>query len=286
VPVIAHRMAKFDPERAVALMRDLGVRNAFLPPTALKLMRQAGVTAVPGLRTVASAGEPLGAGLLDWGRGVFGRDVNEFYGQTECNVVVVNCAALAPVRPGSAGRAAPGHHVAILGADGRPAAPGEIGEIAVRAPDPVMFLEYWRRPDTTAKKLAGGWLRTGDEARMDAEGCVYFSSRTDDVITSSGYRIGPSEIEDCLMGHGDVAMAAVVGVPDPIRTEAVRAFVVLRDGAREDGLAAALIARVRERLSPHLAPREVRFVDSLPMTVTGKVQRGALRAGGQETPRD
>ena len=155
VPVIAHRMAKFDPERAVALVRDLGVRNAFLPPTALKLMRQAGVAACPGLRSVASAGEPLGAEMLGWGRGVFGLEINEFYGQTECNVVVGNCAAIAPVRPGSAGRAIPGHDVAILDADGGICAPGQPGEIAVRAPDPVMFLGYWRRPDRTAEKVVG-----------------------------------------------------------------------------------------------------------------------------------
>jgi acetyl-CoA synthetase len=277
VPVVAHRMAKFDPERAVGLMRDLGVRNVFLPPTALKLMRQAGITSVPGLRTLASAGEALGGELLDWGRGVFGREINEFYGQTECNVVLGNCAALLPVRPGSAGRALPGHEVAILGADGRVLPPGEPGEIAVRAPDPVMFLRYWNRPDRTAEKFAGPWLRTGDEAVMDAEGYVHFSSRTDDVITSSGYRIGPTEIEDCLTGHADVAMAAVIGVPDPIRTEAVRAFVVACPGAATDGLAEALIARVRARVSPHVAPRDVVFVDSLPMTATGKIQRRALR---------
>ncbi len=208
---------------------------------------------------------------------MFGLTINEFYGQTECNVVIANSAALAPVRPGSAGRAVPGHVVAILDRDGRPCAPDAPGEIAVRAPDPVMFLEYWGRPDKTAEKVAGGWLRTGDEATMDADGYVYFSSRTDDVITSSGYRIGPSEIEDSLAGHPDVAMAAVVGAPDPIRTEAVRAFVVLRAGADAAGLAEALIARVRARISPHLAPREIVFVERLPMTATGKLQRRLLR---------
>ncbi|PJN95446.1 AMP-dependent synthetase, partial [Amaricoccus sp. HAR-UPW-R2A-40] len=233
-------------------------------------------------RTAAAspaAGEPLGAELLDWGRGVFGRTINEFYGQTECNAVIGNCAAILRVRPGSAGRVIPGHDVAILDAQGRPCAPGETGEIAVRAPDPVMYLGYWNRPDKTAEKLVGGWLRTGDEARMDERGYVHFSARVDDVITSSGYRIGPSEIEDCLTGHPDVALAAVVGVPDPIRTEAVKAFVVLRAGAERAGLAEALAARVRSLVSPHVAPREVAFVDSLPMTDTGKIQRRVLRDG-------
>jgi acetyl-CoA synthetase len=277
VPVVAHRMAKFDPERAVAMMAATGVRNTFLPPTALKLMRQAGVDAVPGLRSVASAGEALGAELLDWGRGVFGLTVNEFYGQTECNVVLGNAATLMPVRPGSAGRAVPGHDVAILSDAGEPVAPGTLGEIAVRAPDPVMFLGYWRAPEKTAEKFAGPWMRTGDEAVMDAEGYVFFRARADDLITSSGYRIGPGEIEECLLGHPDVALAAVVGVPDPIRTEAVRAFVVPRQGAATEGLVEALIARVRARLSPHVAPREVVFVADLPMTATGKIQRRVLR---------
>lgn len=277
VPVVAHRAGRFDPGRAVALMRRLQVRNAFLPPTALKLMRQEGVAQVAGLRSVASAGEALGAELLDWGRESFGLVINEAYGQTECNLVLGNAASVMPVKPGSMGRAVPGHRVAILDAGGAPLGPDAPGEIAVHAPDPVMFLGYWNAPDKTAEKFAGPWLRTGDEGRMDADGYVFFLARGDDVITSSGYRIGPSEIEDCLGGHPAVAMAAVVGVPDPIRTEAVKAFVVLRSGAPDAGLAQALIARVRERLSPHLAPREVVFVESLPMTATGKIQRRALR---------
>ena len=280
VPVLAHRMAKFNPERAAALIGEQGVRNAFLPPTALKLMRQAGVERVRGLRSLASAGEALGSALLDWGRGVFGLNVNEFYGQTECNAVLANCARLMAVRPGSAGRAVPGHRVAILGPEGDVLKPGQPGEIAVRRPDPVMFLNYWNDPERTAEKFAGAWMRTGDEAVMDEEGYVHFRARNDDVITSSGYRIGPGEIEECLAGHADVAMAAVVGVPDPIRTEAVKAYVVLRPGAVQEGLAGALTARVAARISPHLAPRSVVFVDALPMTATGKIQRRELRLRG------
>jgi acetyl-CoA synthetase len=280
VPVLAHRMARFDPERAAALIEREGVRNAFLPPTALKLMRQAGVARVRGLRSVASAGEALGGDLLDWGAGVFGLGINEFYGQTECNVVLANCAKLMAVRPGSAGRAVPGHDVAILGPDGNVLDPGNPGEIAVRRPDPVMFLGYWNDPGRTAAKFAGDWMRTGDEAVMDEDGYVHFRARNDDVITSSGYRIGPGEIEECLARHPDVAMAAVVGVPDPIRTEVVKAWVVLRPGANTAGLAEALIELVATRISPHLAPRAVAFVDALPMTATGKIQRRELRQRG------
>ena len=277
VPVVAGPPGRFDPGAAARLMEREGVRNAFLPPTALRLMRQAGIGPVTGLRSVASAGEPMGAGLLDWGRSVFGLEINEFYGQTECNAVVANCAAIMKVRPGSAGRVVPGHEVSILGPDGAPLAPGETGEISVRRPDPAMFLGYWNADGKTAARFAGDWLRTGDEGRMDVAGYLWFSARGDDVITSAGYRIGPSEIEECLAGHPDVAMAAVVGVPDPIRTEAVKAFVVPRAGASTGGLAEALISRVRARVSPHVAPREVAFVDALPMTATGKIRRAELR---------
>ena len=284
VPIVAHRMARFDPERAMQIMGEVGVRNAFLPPTALKLMRQAGVSRAPGLRSVGSAGEALGASLLDWGNEVFGLSINEFYGQTECNAVIGNCASILPIRPGSAGRAVPGHRVGIVSPDGRLLPPGEAGEIAILRPDPVMFLGYWRSPERTAEKFAGDWLLSGDEAAMDADGYVTFLSRTDDIITSSGYRIGPSEIEECLAGHPSVAMAAAVGIPDPIRTESVKAFVVLNPGADATTLAKELIERVRRRLSPHVAPREIAFVAALPMTPTGKIRRRALRqSSGEES---
>ncbi|QHQ37339.1 AMP-binding protein [Algicella marina] len=281
VPLIAHRMARFDPEYAFWMMRELEVRNTFLPPTALKLMRQSNLPRAPRLRSVASGGEALGEELLGWGRAIFDLTINEFYGQTECNLVLANCTEIAPARPGSTGQAVPGSDVAILGQDGTPLPPGEIGEIAVRRGAPAMFLEYWKAPEKTAEKFAGEWMRTGDTARMDADGYVFFSARADDVITSSGYRIGPTEIEDCLTAHPAVAMAAVIGVPDPIRTEAVKAFVVLnkQDGSPE--LADALIAHVRKRISPHVAPREVVFVDSLPMTATGKIMRRSLKEGTQ-----
>ena len=277
VPLVAHRMAKFDPDHAFWLMQHLGVRNSFLPPTALKLMRQAGGPKQPlSLRSVGSGGEALGAGLLEWGQANLGVTINEFYGQTECNLVLGNCHEIFPPRPGSTGRPVPGHDVAIIDSAGNVLPAGEIGEIAVRRPDPAMFLEYWNQPEKTAEKFIGDWMRTGDEAHMDDQGYFHFSSRSDDVITSSGYRIGPSEIEDCLTSHPAVAMAGVIGVPDPVRTEAVKAFVVL-DGPPPEGLAEQLIAHVRTRLSPHVAPREIEFIDSLPMTATGKIMRRELK---------
>jgi len=281
VAVVAHRMRKFDPEHAFGLMARHGVRNAFLPPTALKLMRQ--VTRprdrhAYALRSIGSGGETLGTEVLAWGKETFGLEINEFYGQTECNLVVSNCSRMMPVRPGSMGRAVPGHTVAIIDDAGQPLPDGATGHIAVRRPDPVMFLEYWNRPQATAEKFIGDWLLTGDLGRRDYEGYFWYVGRNDDVITSGGYRIGPAEIEDCLIKHSAVAMAAVIGKPDPLRTEVVKAFVVLAPGiAPSDVLAAEIQNHVKTRLAAHEYPREVEFVTELPMTTTGKIMRRVLR---------
>jgi acetyl-CoA synthetase len=281
VTVVAHRFEKFDGEAAFALMADLGVRNAFLPPTALKMLR-----AVPdpvrrwnyALRSVASGGETLGAELLDWGRQTFGLTINEFYGQTECNLIVSSCAAIMPPKPGIMGRPVPGHDVAVIDEDGNRLAAGQLGLIAVRRPDPVMFLGYWNNPTATAGKFIGDWLVTGDRGVLDEEGYIRFIGRDDDVITSSGYRIGPGEIEDCLIGHPAVRMAAVIGVPDPLRTEIVKAFIVLQDGVEPDSeLVASIQDHVKTRLAAHEYPRAIEFVEELPMTTTGKIIRRALR---------
>jgi acetyl-CoA synthetase len=282
VPVLAHRFRKFDPEAAFALMARHAVRNVFFPPTALKLIRQTGAPSGKHgakLRSIGSGGETLGEELLDWGRATFGVTVNEFYGQTECNVVVANCASLMDVRPGSMGRPVPGHEVAVIDEVGRPCPDGTDGQIAVRGPDPVMFLEYWRNPKATADKFIGEWMVTGDLGRRDEDGYLRYVGRADDVITSAGYRIGPAEIEDCLLKHPAVAMAAAIGVPDPVRTETIKAFIVLTAGhATSAALAAELQAHVRSRLAAHEYPREVEFVDSLPLTATGKIMRRELRA--------
>jgi acetyl-CoA synthetase len=279
VPLISRRMRKFDPADAYALIRDEGITRLFLPPTALKLMRQSPPDMPLKVRSIGSGGESLGTALSDWAAAHLGAPVNEIYGQTECNLVLATVHGLMEVRDGAMGLPVPGHDVALIDAEGRPVAPGQIGEIAVRRPDPVMFLEYWNKPDKTAGKFAGDWMRTGDLATQDADGYFTYVSRDDDVITSAGYRIGPTEIENCLTGHPDVVMAAVIGVPDPVRTEVVKAFVVLRDGASWEGLEPALIQRVRDRVSPHVAPRHVVRVDALPMTATGKIMRRALRDG-------
>lgn len=284
VAVVARKFDKFDPDEAYRLMAELGVRNAFIPPTALRMLR---ASASPvgrhdlRLRTVGSGGEALGEETLAWGREALGLTINEFYGQTECNLVLSACAAIGVVRPGAIGKPVPGHRVAIVREDGSPCAPGEAGQIAVMRPDPVMFLSYWNRPEATAAKFVGDWMTTGDQGIADEDGYVRFVGRDDDVITSAGYRIGPTEIEDCLLRHPAVSLAAVIGKPDPVRTEIVKAFVVPREGvAPSDALAADIQAFVRTRLSAHEYPREIAFRDSLPLTTTGKVIRRLLRAEG------
>jgi acetyl-CoA synthetase len=281
VPVVANKLEKFDPEEAYALMARLRVRNTFIPPTALRMLRSAPNPQARHdlrLRTVGSGGEALGAETYDWGKSALGLAINEFYGQTECNLVLSSCAAIAVSRPGAIGRSVPGHRVAVIRADGLPCAPGEVGQIAVRRPDPVMFLGYWEMPDATRQKFIGDWMTTGDQGVADAEGYVQFVGRDDDVITSAGYRIGPSEIEDCLISHPAVALAAAVGKPDPVRTEIVKAFIVLKRGrSPSDALAAEIQEFVKTRLSAHEYPREVAFIDAMPMTTTGKVIRRKLR---------
>lgn len=282
IPVLAFRARKFDPAQAHAVMAKHGVRNVFMPPTALKMLRQG--DAPPAdlkLRTIASGGETLGEELLEWARRTFGVHLNEFYGQTECNLVAGNSGSLFPIRPGSLGRPLPGHDVRIVDETGTEVPRGEAGMVGVRRPDPVMFLEYWNNPEATAAKFAGDFLITGDMARQDEEGYVWFVGRTDDVITSAGYRIGPGEIEDCLMRHPAVAMAGVVGVPDELRTEIVKAWIVLRTGYRpSEELRKEVQDFVRTRLAAHEFPRAVEFVDSLPMTPTGKIIRRELRQRG------
>jgi acetyl-CoA synthetase len=257
----------------------MNVRNAFVPPTALRMLRsaprpQAGIR----LRSVGSGGEALGPETYEWGKSALGVTINEFYGQTECNLVLASCAALGVSRAGAIGKAVPGHTVAVIRPDGSQCAPGELGQIAIKRPDPVMFLEYWGKPDATRDKFIGDWMTTGDQGVIDAEGYVQFIGRDDDVITSAGYRIGPTEIEDCLIRHPAVALAAVVGKPDPVRTEIVKAFIVLKSGqAPSDALAADIKDFVKTRLSAHEYPREVAFIQQMPMTTTGKVIRRLLR---------
>ena len=281
VPVLTFRAPRFDPEQAFAMIGRHQVRTALLVPTMLRLMRQ---VADPverfgaRLRVVYSGGESVGKELLEWGSEVLKIPINEVFGQTECNLVLGSNSGVMPIKPGSIGRAIPGHVAAIVNDAGEEQPPGTIGNIAFRSPDPVMMLEYWCNPQATGDKYANGWLITGDLGTCDEDGYFWFHGRADDVITSGGYRIGPSEIEDALARHPAVVMAAAIGVPDPVRTESIKAFVVLRDGlspSRE--LVDEIRNFVRDHLARHEVPRDVEFVTALPMTTTGKIMRRQLR---------
>jgi acetyl-CoA synthetase len=266
-PVVAYRARRFDPEETLDLMERIGVRNVFMPATALRLLRAAEGRATPELRTVASGGETVGEETTAWVEERLGVRLNEFYGQTEANLLIGNCSAW-PAKPGSMGLPYPGHDVQIVE-----------GEISVRADgNPVAFLEYWRNPEATAAKVREGRLFTGDLAEQDEDGYIWFVGRADDLISSGGYRIGPGEIEDCLVRHPAVVLAAAIGVPDETRGEVVKAYVVPAAGAAAgEELAGELQTWVRERLAPYEVPRAVEFVDELPLTVTGKIRRNELR---------
>lgn len=285
IAVVACRFAKFTPEAAFALIETYRIRNVFLPPTALKMMKL-----LPDaerlrvrLRSVASGGETLGAELIEWGRRALGVTINEFYGQTECNMIVSSCAALELPLPGTMGYPVPGHIVDVIDPVSGARQPDETeGAIAVLAPDPVMFIGYWNNPDATRAKFVEGpggkWLLTGDRGVRDVQGRLRFLGRDDDVIGSAGYRIGPAEVEDCLLAHPAVRLAGVVGKPDRLRGSVVAAYIVLKDGFSPSGLLADEIAGfVKARLAAHEYPRVVRFIDEMPMTTTGKIVRRTLR---------
>ncbi|MBY0612322.1 MAG: AMP-binding protein [Beijerinckiaceae bacterium] len=278
--VMAWPFTKFDPNTAFRLLAEHQVSHVFIPPTALRMMRAAaeGRVLLPHLKRLASAGEALGAETYHWARDALGLHVDEFYGQTECNYVLGSSFNRGVSKAGAIGKAIPGARVLILDADGNPSRPGEQGQIAVRSDHPAMFLQYWGLPEATAAKFRDGWMLTGDLGVMGADGYISFVGRDDDIITSAGYRIGPVEIEDCLLKHPAIALAAVIGKPDPLRTEIVKAFVVLKPGFDASAaLKGDIQAFVRERLSVYEYPREIEFAASLPMTTTGKIMRRVLR---------
>ncbi|MBA4394157.1 MAG: AMP-dependent synthetase, partial [Desulfobacca sp.] len=270
VPVVAFRAKKFDPEQAFYFIAKYGIRNAFMPPTALKLMRQVKEPRTRydyRMRTIGCGGETLGEELLQWGREVMDLTINEFYGQTEVNLVLGNCSEIMENKRGSMGRPIPGHRVEVINASGQVVPPGEVGEVAIHRPDPVMFLGYWGNPTATEDKYVGDWCLTGDLARKDEEGYFWFVGRKDDLISSAGYRIGPAEIEDCLIKHPAVFMAGVIGSPDEVRGEIVKAFIVLKPEVVPDGTLKEDIQQfVKTRLAAHEYPREVEFLSELPLT--------------------
>jgi acetyl-CoA synthetase len=296
---------RFSAERAFDLMRRHRVTHSFLFPTALKAMMKAFPRGAPGLqlRAVMSAGEAVGDAVFAYGQEALGVRINEMFGQTEINYIVGNCERYLgddgrwhtawPAEPGSMGRAYPGHRVAVIDDDGRELPRGEPGDVAVHRRDvhghldPVFFLGYWGRDDATRAKFTGdpndSWCRTGDTAVMDARGFLWYQGRSDDMFKAAGYRIGPSEVENCLVKHPAVANAAVVPKPDADRGAIVKAYVVLAPGHVGDAaLVEQLQLHVRGRLAPYEYPKEIEFIEALPMTTTGKVQRRVLRLREEE----
>jgi len=280
--VVAAPTRGFDPAAAFELLETHDVTGALVAPTGLRMMMSENADAYDlALDVVASAGEPLTPEILEWAdEALDGVPVNEYYGQTELNLVVANAARWFETRPGSMGKPLPGYDVTVLDSDTREEVPpGEIGEIAVRPHDErVVFTEYLNRPDATADKREGEWYLTGDLAHRDAEGYLWFESRADDVILTSGYRVGPLEVEETLLEHDDVEQVGVIGVPDETRGERIKAYVELVDGtAGDDDLRAELRNLARDRLAAYEYPREIEFADDLPMTSSGKIRRVELR---------
>ena len=285
MPIVAFEGGGFDPERVCKLMSDYAVTNAFIPPTALKMLRSLPEIKASHdlkLRAIMSAGEQVGEELIHWGRETLDLTINEMWGQTEFNYIVGNCSAIMTPKPGSMGKPYPGHRVDVIDDDGQVLAAGQEGELAAWCDDPVMFLGYWNNEEATKAKITANWFRTGDVGYRDEDGFLWFVGRKDDVISSAGYRIGPGEIEDSLLGHPAVLQAAVIGKPDELRGQIVKAFVVLAPGyVAGSDLAEEIQQSVRRRLLAHEYPREVEFIDELPMTTTGKVRRIDLRAREQ-----
>ncbi len=281
VPVLGYDGGKFNPEKAFQLMEKYAVKNAFIPPTALKMMMK-----VPdaerryklNMRSIMSAGEQVGVEVVRWAEEALDVTVNEMWGQTEFNYLVGNCAELFPLKPGSMGRPYPGHAVDVIDGEGNPMPDGEVGELAAKRGDPVMFLGYWNNEAATAEKFVGDWFCTGDVGYRDEDGYLWFVGRKDDVISSAGHRVGPGEVEDCLLKHPAVAQAAVIGSPDELRGNIIKAFIVLTDGhASSPALVEEIQQSVRTRLAAYEYPREIEFIDELPMTTTGKIRRIELR---------
>ncbi len=282
IPMLAYRARKFNPEEAFYIMDKYGVRNLMAVPTVLRMMMHAVKNPKEKynlqLRSITVGGETLGEELAEWSKDSFGVELNEQYGQTECDLVIGYCSEVMKIIHGSIGKAVPGHIVEVINEKGEVVKPGQLGEIAVKCPDPVMFLEYWKNEKATKERFIGDWMRTGDYGTKDENGYFRFTGREDDIIESGGFRIGPGEIEDCLMKHEAVALVGVIGVPDKLRGEIIKAFIMPKDGVNVDTLLEDNIKEyVKTKLEAQAYPREIEFVQEMPRTKSGKILRSELR---------
>ena len=281
-PIVGYPMAGFDPETAFALLEEFDVTSAFVPPTAIRMMMNTDAGEYDlALEAICSGGEPLTSEILEWAdEELDGVPINEIYGQTEANLLVCNCREWFPAVAGSMGKPVPGHDVAVVDPDTAEKRPtGEVGEIAVkRGDDPVVFEEYWNQPERTADVTVGSWHLTGDLGYVDDDGRFWFKARDDDLIITSGYRVGPGEVEDAILEHPDIEQVGVIGVSDDTRGEIIKAFCQPVAGVDGDGdLRESIRSLVKQTLAKHEYPREIEFVDALPTTTTGKIRRTDLR---------
>src|SRR6266481_3910330 len=270
---------RFDPERELDLLARCEVSVFCAPPTEYRLLVKQDLRRrhLPRLRHCTGAGEPLNPEVIHAWHDALGLLIHDGYGQTETILLAANLPGL-PIRPGSMGKPFPGHDLRVIGEEGAELPPGEVGELALRGRPPSLFREYWKSPEETAACRRGEWYLTGDRARRDADGYLWFVGRADDVIISAGYRIGPFEVESALLEHPAVVESAVVASPDAERGEIVKAFVVLGAGhAGNDALATELQEHVKQVTAPYKYPRAIEFVESLPKTVSGKIRRVELR---------
>lgn len=281
VPTILNE-GGFTAENTYDIIERLGVTSLAGSPTAFRLLMAAGpesAARVKGrLRVASSAGEPLNPEVIRWFDACLGAPIHDHYGQTELGMVVNNHHGLEHlVRQGSAGYAMPGYRVAVLDEAGKEVGPNEPGVLAIDIDNsPLLWFTGYYKKDTPS--ISGGYYRTGDTVEFEPHGSISFIGRADDVITSSGYRIGPFDVESALLEHPAVNEAAVVGVPDPQRTEIVKAFVILAPGFEgTPELAEELALHVKKQLSAHAYPRQIDFVAELPKTPSGKIQRFLLR---------
>ncbi len=282
IPVLAYRSkARFDPDVMLALVEKYGATVGLYPPTVLKGLREVKNPREKyrdlRLRCVVSGAEPVSPQLARWVDEQLRVQFNQAFGQTEANYFIGNCSVLEKPLLEPLGKAFPGHDVTII-ADGEPVKPGATGEIAIRRTSPVVMKEYWKNPAAMTEKFAGEWCLTGDMGHMNEEGYIYFQGRNDDVIKTSGYRVGPAEVEAKIIEHRAVASCAVVGIPDEKRGQSIKAFVKLLPGHQPSSeMIIEIQEHVKKRLAFHEYPREFEFIDEFPMTVTGKIRRRDLR---------
>lgn len=278
------RGGRFKPADWYATLEKYKVNVWFSAPTAFRMLMGEGDELpkrfdISNLRHILSAGEPLNPEVIRWGLDVLNRRIHDNWWMTETGSTICANYRSMPIRPGSMGKPLPGIKMAIIDDEGNELPPNTMGNLAIMPPWPAMMRQIWNNPEKYEEYFATGWYMSGDSAYMDEDGYFWFEGRVDDVINTSGERVGPFEVESKLVEHPGVAEAGVIGVPDPVRGEIIKAFITLRAGYKEsDELKEEIRLFVKERLAAHAAPRQIEFRDKLPKTRSGKIMRRVLKA--------